>query len=272
MIRVPRMAPREVVKSRAHPLVKRLRALRERRGELLLLEGGKLVEEALAAGVRLREAVLSPRAERDTRTRALLARLGAAGVPVRWLDDAIFASLSELETSPGLLALAERPRFDEAALFRGPALVVVAAALQNPGNLGALLRCAEAAGATGALLTRGCADAFSWKALRGSMGSALRLPHVAGLSPPEAVSRLRAQQVALVLAAADGRGQRYDAWDWRRPSALALGSEGSGLPRELEDAADARVSIPMAGPVESLNVTAAAAVVLFEAARQRRSR
>lgn len=266
------MAPREVVKSRANPLVKRLRALRERRGALVLLEGTKLVEEALLAGVTLKEAVFSPRAERGERGRALLVRLGAAGVPVRWLDDAIVASLSEVETSQGVLALAERPRFDEDALFRPPALLVVAAGIQNPGNLGALLRTAEAAGATGALLTRGCADAFSWKALRGSMGSALRLPHAAGLQAAEAVARLRGHGVAIVAAvvAASGSTVAYDAWDWRRPSALVLGAEGSGLRDEVLAAADARVAIPIAPPVESLNVSAAAAVVLFEAARQRR--
>jgi TrmH family RNA methyltransferase len=264
------MAPlREVVKSRRHPLVKRLRALRERRGALLLLEGVTLVEEARAAGVVLREVAASPRAERNERARGLLRALEADGVPVRWLDDAIVDSLSELETSQGLLALGERPRFDAGAVFRQPALVLVAFGVQNPGNLGALLRTAEAAGATGALLTGGCADAFSWKALRGSMGSALRLPRLAGLSEDAALARLRAQGVAAVAAsgAADGL---YDAWDWRRPSALLVGAEGAGLPRRVEAAADARVAIPMAGGVESLNVVAAAAVVLFEAARQRR--
>jgi len=271
IIRLRRMAPHEIVKSRANPLVKRLRALRERRGSLALLEGTKLVEEALAAGVRVREVVFSPRGERHERGRALLARLEAAGVPVRWLDDAVLASLSEVATSQGVLALAERPRFEDDALFRGPALVVVAAGIQNPGNLGALLRCAEAAGATGALLLRGCADALSWKALRGSMGSALRLPQVAGLSPAAAVSLLRGRAVAVVAASAAGTSRRYDAWDWRTPSALVVGAEGSGLPAEIEAAADARVAIPMAEPVESLNVSAAAAVLLFEAARQRRS-
>jgi RNA methyltransferase, TrmH family len=263
------MAPREVVKSRANPLVKRLRALRERRGTLALLEGVKLVEEALGAGIAIREAVFSPRAERHERGRALLTRLGAAGVPVRWLDDAILESLSEVEASQGVLALAERPRFEEASLFRAPALLVVAAGLQNPGNLGALIRTAEAAAATGVLLTRGCADAFSWKALRGSMGSALRLPQLAGLLASEALALLRRRGVA-VVAASVGATRPYDAWDWRRPSALLLGAEGAGLPADIEAAADARIAIPMAAPVESLNVSAAAAVVLFEAARQRR--
>ncbi|HET7290941.1 MAG TPA: RNA methyltransferase [Vicinamibacteria bacterium] len=264
------MALREVVKSRSNPLVKRLRALREGSGPLMLLEGVKLVEEALEAGVSLREVAASPRAERQERGRALLRRLEARGVAVRWLDDSIVASLSHVETSQGVLALAERPRFAEDAVFRGHPLLAVAFGLQNPGNLGALVRAAEAAGATGALLTAGCADAFSWKALRGSMGSAFRLPQICGLEPRAALALLRRRGVAAIAASANG-GVSYDHWDWRRPSALLLGAEAAGLPDEIEAAAEARVTIPMAAPVESLNVTAAAAVVLFEAARQRRS-
>jgi RNA methyltransferase, TrmH family len=262
------MPTREIVKSRANPLVKRLRAVRARRGPVLLLEGPTLVEEALAARIRLREVAVSPRAERHDRGRALLRRLEASGVSLRWLDDPILTSLSEVETSQGVLAIAERPRFEEAALFRRPALVVVAVGVQDPGNLGGLLRTAEAAGATGAVLTIGCADPFSWKALRGSMGSAFRIPHCAGVAPGAALALLRREGVAAVAATLDG-GVAYTAWDWRRPSALLLGGEGAGLPSELVAAVDARVSIPMAGQVESLNVGAAAAVVLFEAARQR---
>ncbi len=261
--------PREVVKSRQHPLVKRLRALRERKGALMLLEGVKLVEEARAAGVALREVAASPRAERQERGRALLRALEADGRRVCWLDEGIFAGLSELETSQGVLALAERPRFDPRSVFRRPALVVVAFGVQNPGNLGALLRTAEAAGASGAVLTAGCADPFSWKALRGSMGSALRLPQLTDLSAEAALHRLRAEGLATVAACASATTP-YDAWDWTLPSALLVGAEGSGLPAGVESAADARVGIPMTPTVESLNVAAAAAVVLFEAARQRR--
>ena len=100
-------------------------------------------------------------------------------MPVRRLDEGILDSLSETETSQGLLALARRPAFDEETIYAGPALlIVVAGGLQNPGNVGAVLRAAEAAGATGAYLTAGTADPLSWKALRGAMGSAFRVPHV----------------------------------------------------------------------------------------------
>jgi RNA methyltransferase, TrmH family len=261
-----------IIRSRSNPLVKRLRALKERGAtDLALVEGFTLVEEALGAGVELVEAVSSPRAEKTARGQALVGRLVAAGIPVRRVDDAILDSLSETETSQGLLALARRPSFDEDAIYAGTPLVVVAAGLQNPGNVGALLRTAEAAGATGAYLAAGTADPLSWKALRGAMGSAFRLPHVHGIPVEHAMKRLRERNVIILATVADG-GQRYDTVDLRGPVAFLLGNEGDGLPSELIASADARVTIPMAGATESLNVAVAAGVLLFEAARQRRAR
>jgi TrmH family RNA methyltransferase len=180
----------------------------------------------------------------------------------------LVASLSETETSQGLLALARRPSFDGEEVLRGTPLVLVADGVQNPGNLGGLLRTAEAAGASGAILAGACADPFSWKALRGSMGSAFRLPHLRGLPIVDALDVLEARGVA-VLATDKAGERRYDEADLRGPVALVVGSEGAGLPAAVRERAAARLRIPLAGPVESLNVAVAAALVLFEAARQR---
>ncbi len=260
----------ETLRSRDNPLYKRLRALKERGGdrELCLLEGPKLVLEALAAGIVVAEAATSPRAEASPAGAAALSALRGREVPVRRLTAELFASLSEAETSQGVLALARRPALEEERVFRGTPLVVVADGVQNPGNLGGLLRTAEAAGSSGAILTTGCADPFSWKALRGSMGSAFRLPLLRGLAIEQALDVLEARGVAVLAAAADGE-RRYDEADLRGPVALVVGSEGAGLPAAVRRRAAARLRVPLAGPVESLNVGVAAALVLFEAARQR---
>ena len=260
------------IKSRSNPLVRRLRELREsaRAGETCLLEGPLLVLEAVAAGLRIVEAAAGPRAERTPAGRAALAALAAEGVPSRRVHEDVLASLSEAETSQGLLAIAQRPRFEGERLFAGVPLVVVAVDVQNPGNLGSLLRTAEAAGATGALLVGATADAFSWKALRGSMGSAFRLPHLRERSLLAALDRLEARGLRLAATVARG-GTPYDRADLREPLALLLGNEGKGLPDEAEARASLRLSIPVSPPVESLNVGVAAGIVLFEAARQRRA-
>lgn len=258
-----------LIRSRSNAVVRRFCALKERAGgDLALLEGPKLVEEALAAGAAVSEVAASPRASRTPRGRVLLAALEERRVPVRFMDDAVIGSISEAETSQGLVALARRPVFAEQDLFAGRPLLLMAVGIQNPGNLGALLRAAEAAGATGAYLAEGCADPFSWKALRGSMGSAFRLPHLRRVSARETMARLAGRGVATVAASATG-DVPYDAVDLTRPVALVLGNEGAGLPEDVLAAASARVAIPMHGGVESLNVAVAAGVLLFEAARQR---
>jgi TrmH family RNA methyltransferase len=258
-----------LIRSRSNPLVRRLRALKEKAGgDLMLLEGPRLIEEALASGVGVVEAAASPRVAAGGRA-GLVDALRARGVAVRLVDEGVLASLSEVETSQGIVALARRPAFDEARLYEGTPLVLVAAGIQNPGNLGALLRTAEAAGATGAYLTDGAADPFSWKALRGSMGSAFRLPHRRRLTTADALARLETHGVSVV--AADPRGALpYDEADLRHPVAILLGPEGAGLAPAARSRAAASVAIPMARGVDSLNVSVAAGVLLFEAARQRR--
>jgi TrmH family RNA methyltransferase len=259
-----------LIRSRSNAVVRRFRALKERAaGDLALLEGTKLVEEALAAGAALTEVAASPRAGRTARGRALRKALEERRVPVRFVDDDVLGSVSEAETSQGLLALARRPAFAEEAMLEGAPLLLVAVGIQNPGNVGALLRAAEAAGATGAYLAEGCADPFSWKALRGSMGSAFRLPHLRRVAARETLGRLAARGVKTVAASATG-GVRYDEVDLTGPVAVVLGNEGAGLDEDLMAAAAVRAAIPMRGGVESLNVAVAAGIRLFEAARQRR--
>ncbi|HEY6555373.1 MAG TPA: RNA methyltransferase [Vicinamibacteria bacterium] len=265
------MPPAEILRSRSNPLVRRLRSLKEKsHDELCLIEGPKLLREAMNAGLAIVEAAAEPRFASAPAHQALLAELAGLGLRVRLVDEAIMASLSEMETSQGLLALARRPAFEERAFAAGgPALVVVAVGIQNPGNLGGLLRSAEAAGATGACLTAGTADPLSWKALRGSMGSAFRLPHLRGGEAAAALERLRALGLKIVATVAQG-GSPYTSVRFEDPTALVLGSEGPGLPPELLRLVDERVTIPLRPPVESLNVGVAAGIVLFEAARQRR--
>ena len=269
------MPPSETLRSRANPLYKRLRTLKQKGGQggLCLIEGPKLALEALGAGLKLVEAAASPRAEATAGGARALAALAEHGVPVRRMAEALVASLSEAATSQGLIALAERPAWGVERVLSGTAgaaLVLVIDGVQDPGNVGALLRSAEAAGASGALLTTGTADPLSWKALRGSMGSAFRLPHASGLSLEDALARLAARGVLIYATAADG-DRRYDEADLRRPAAVVVGREGAGLSAAVQRGADARLRIPLAGRVESLNVGVAAALVLFEAARQRRS-
>ena len=265
------MTPPETIHSRSNPLFRQLRALKQRGApdDLMLLEGRKLVEEALAAGMRLVAVAIADGLARAPRGRALLQTLGRHGIEPRQLDDALLASISEVETSQGVVALAHRPVFQEDELYRSRPLILVGTAVQNPGNLGALMRVAEAAGATGAYLTVGSADPYSWKALRGAMGSAFRFPCIGATDAQDVLQRLRGRGVVSLAAVASG-GVPYDRVDMRRPLALWLGNEGAGLPQDLVSRIDEHVTVPVAPLVESLNVAVAGGLLLFEAARQRR--
>jgi len=263
----------EPIRSRQNLLVRRLFALKDKASDdLLLLEGARLVEEGLRAEVALIEVAVSPRLGESERGRELQRRLAARGIAARLLDERLLGQLSDVETHQGVLAIARRPRFDEATIVAGAApLVVVLAGVQNPGNVGAVFRAAEAAGASGVYLTPGCADPLGPKALRGAMGSALRLPHVAGLAPEALAERLHARGLRSIATVKTG-GRAHDAVDLTRPTVLWLGGEGAGLSQATIANSDERVTIPMAAAVESLNLAVAAGVLLFEAARQRRAR
>lgn len=183
--------------------------------------------------------------------------------PVQVIGDAIMGELSDVEAPPGVLVVAEMPHLPWPT---APTLLLVLDGVGNPGNLGAMLRAAAAAGVDGVLLAPGCVDPYNPKTLRGGMGAHLRLP--IRLADWGAVAETA---VSLTTWLADvTEGVEYTAINWQAPSALIIGSEGAGAGGEAERVANGRCTIPMRAATESLNAALAAAIILFEAARQRR--
>lgn len=258
---------RREISSAKNPVVQRFRDAADGRLEgVLLAEGVRLVREAVAAGCRIVEAAVSPRLDDDELRGDLQQR---AASYLECADD-VLARLSALDTPQRVAVLVAKPEHAEQDLVRGDLspLVVIAAGVRDPGNLGSLLRTAEAAGATGCITMQGGADPFRDKAVRGSMGSIFRLPVLHGLDADAIVAFARRHRLQLVVA--DGGGDvAHSAADLTRPTALVVGAEAAGVPAELLRAAAARVRIPLRSPVESLNVAVAAGVLLFEAQRQR---
>jgi TrmH family RNA methyltransferase len=246
------------ISGRDNPEFKRFLAVRARKNrDLVLVEGPKLLEEAIRSNISLLAVAGDERAS----------AVSPVKTPFFWFSPALMKSLSDVETHQGVLALVERPRFSLAWLGARDAFVLILNGLQDPGNVGTLFRTAEAAGVTGILLTRGCADPMSPKALRASAGSAFRVPHVIDLSV-EALLELLPPPIRLAAAVATPGALSVFETSFTRPSAVALGAEGSGLDGRLEAKASMRIRVPFAAKVESLNVAAAGAVILFEMARQ----
>lgn len=260
-----------IISSPANERLKLARRVRDgREAGLLFIEGERLSEECLQANLPLIACFHSP--EPSARTQTILATLEQRQCPLWPTTDAVLATISDTVQPQGLILLAERPRTTLAQALAGrneqPPLTVCCDAIQDPGNLGTILRTAEAAGASGLITLKGTTDVFAPKTLRSAMGSAFRLPLATGLSTDELLFATRA--AGLRLVAADGAAKHtYLQYDWRRPTAVVLGNEARGLRTELLERCDAHIRIPLHAPVESLNVASAAAVILFEAARQR---
>ena len=255
------------ISSRDNPFFKELYKLatfsrQRRKNGQTLLDGAHLLQSYLACGNTPHHLLVTAAALQDSEVAALLHTL--ADVPLTQLDDGLFADLSELKSPSGILALIELPSV--AASTAQSNFCLLLEDIQDPGNLGSMLRSAAAAGCDAVFLSQGCADAWSPKVLRAGMGGHFSLVIHESVDIPAVAAAFSGQVLAASLNA---KTNLYDC-DLRGALAIAVGNEGAGLSENLLAAASQHITIPMPGNVESLNAAAAAAVCLFEAVRQRR--
>lgn len=260
--------------SRDNALLKHVRAVRDGKSEdLIFVEGLRLCEEALLSKLSIEAVVYSEELARKGKASKVIEDLNSIANRTASVNENLLGSISYTKTPQGIVLLAKRPPSGPEILSTKrsrSSLVVVMHRINNPVNVGAILRTAEAAGADGAIATSDTSDPFSPKSLRGAMGSAFRIPIWSGPLYEEVIAWCRVRK--LVSLCADGDGlTSYTEANWKRNVALILGPESTGLSTEELADADQSVRIPMSGPVESLNVSVAAGILLFEAARQRRA-
>jgi TrmH family RNA methyltransferase len=257
------------VVSRQNAHVKELRrlfheAVPNRDGEVAV-EGMHLVEEAIRAGLRLNTVFFSESARE--RAHKLIPQLPSY-TEVLLLPDDVFASAVPTETPQGIAALVRVKSFTlDEAFLPAPALLVISAGIQDPGNLGTIARSLEAFGATGLLLGERTVSPWNWKAIRASAGSMFRVPTLR-VELIKALQDAKARGVR-VLATSSHKGTMISEANLCWPLALVIGNEGAGLPKDILALADEIVAIPQSARVESLNAGIAASVILYEAARQR---
>jgi RNA methyltransferase, TrmH family len=261
------------IDSPQNPAVKRARslerdrALRERE-RTYIAWGLHLAQEALRTRVPLGQIFITPALPGSLAGQELLRGLAATGAPIVRTTPRVLESISEGSGDQGILLLCSRPVLEAKELLRPETSLVVALhGVQDPGNVGTILRSGLALGASALIALPGCADPFSTRAVRAGMGAQFSLPvtSVSVLPFLDFLGPTGLQLVAADRAASDTPPEV----DLRLPTVLLLGSEGDGLPEDLLRAAHRRVRIPMARSVESLNVHAAAAALLYETARQR---
>lgn len=246
----------------------RLRRGRERRG-LALAEGVRLVEEALGARVRVRGAAVAPALEGTARGRALKAALEQAGVQLLQVSDRELAELADTEQPQGVIAVLEPRHWSWADLSVRPgSVVLVLDAVQDPGNVGTILRTALALGAAAVIALKGTAELHNPKVMRGSMGALFRLPAFSA-GEDQLVQWLSDDGIELWVTETGGEPIRRPGTlpSDGPPIALALGNEGAGVSPGLSARATRRVGIPLVPGAESLNVAVAAGILLYEVTR-----
>ena len=259
----------DVISSRTNARVKQLRAAFQGHarlsGGMVAIEGDHLLEEALRSGMVLKTVFVSERRE--------VPKMVPRGVEVMRLTEEVFGSVVETQSPQGVAALMVPPVrvLEDVVGWVGIcALILVAVGLQDPGNLGTLVRSAEAFGATGVLTTPGTVSAWNQKALRASVGSVFRVP-VVGVTASE-IEGVEGARGAVDCGGGCGCGVvAAQEMDFIGACAVMIGNEGSGLAAEWMEMCDARVTIPCPGPVESLNAAVAGSLLLYEASRQRGS-
>jgi TrmH family RNA methyltransferase len=237
----------------------------------IFIEGYRLADEALKAGLKIKDALFSADFAQTEAGKVIFQRIAQTFHTPVVVENKIFNSICDTKTPPGIVLIAEKPQIDFQSKIKNQKskiLLVVLHQLNNPANLGAIFRTAEAVGVTGIILTKGSSDVYSPKALRGSMGAAFRVPVLANIDFREVIEFC--QKSGLKTYCADIKSAKtHSEIDWRSDCVLILGSEAHGLSEEEIELANDSFRIPMKSGVESLNVAVAGGIVLYEALRQR---
>lgn len=259
--------------SKQNPRVKYLRRLGDRRfrerEEKFFAEGVRFVEEALSSPWPVETVVYWPKITESPRGQNILETAARRGAGLIELEEALFRELAGTDNPQGILAVVKCPPLSLAQIqVREPALLVLVDGVQDPGNLGAIVRSADAAGAGGVFLLKGTTDIYKPKALRATMGSIFHVPVIQNLEPDDIVTYLNNKSIKLVTGDPRGEKEAYRC-DLTVPCALLVGSEAEGVRAGVLKILSELVRIPMPGRAESLNVAVSASILLYEALRQR---
>ena len=241
------------------------KAKERRKDGIFVVEGPKMFEEAPAD--RIYKVYITQSFLDKHREDSIHGKLLKTGYEL--VSEEVLAKMSDTQTPQGILCLVKWPEHQlEELLLRCDGVFVVLEDLQDPGNLGTIIRTGEGAGIAGVIMTRETVDIFNPKTIRATMGSIYRVPFVYVQDIPEAVVKLKAAGITVYAAHLKGE-KYYDAFDYTGGSAFLIGNEGNGLKEQTANLADTYVKIPMAGQVESLNAAIATTLFMYEAARQR---
>ncbi len=253
------------ITSRENPIYKLIKTLSQKKvresSRLFLIEGIRLLEEAKNRGIKIKYLIVNETSENVPKINQ--------GCQVLRLPNNLFKKVSDTVSPQGIIAVAEQTRISLADITLGTnSMIVVLNGLQDPGNLGTIIRTSAAAGATAILLTEGTVDLYNPKVIRSTMGSLFQVPIINGLDDNEAVKWLNYNSINIIVADLEGEEYYYSA-NLKEPFALVIGNANRGTTDIWRKAACKKIKIPILGATESLNASVAAGIILYDAVRQR---
>ena len=264
----------EIVTSGQNKYIKMAASLKQKKYRdelgLFIVEGIRLVEEAAKSNWLVETCIYTSEAQGEPRVKKILEQLKTKECRTIEVLKTVYDKASETKEPQGLMAIVKKSAHqlvDMLGKDENPLLVVLDE-VQDPGNVGTIIRTAAAAGCTGIILTKGCADVFAGKVVRASMGSLFNIPIVEGVTQSEIISYLTQYKIDILATSLEGSRVYFQA-NLKKSVAVVFGNEGNGVSSHLLQESKERIHIPLVGNVESLNVAASAAVILYEAVRQR---
>ena len=265
----------EVILSPTNKKIKQVASLKQKKHRdesgLFTAEGIRLAETVAASGEKIIFCIIAASALQSERVRKIVEQIEKNGCPCYQVSEDIYHKISDTKEPQGILLVLEKkqPLLADLVLKNEQPFLVVLDEVQDPGNMGTIIRTADAAGCDAVILTGNCADVYAPKAVRATMGSLFHLPVLSGVAVSELAEFLENQKIPLFITMLDEHSKPYFSEDMKSSVAIAFGNEGNGISEELSVYAKERLFIPMAGQSESLNVGTAAAVIIYEAYRQR---
>ena len=263
-----------LISSSQNPAVKAVKSLKNRRDReekgLYYVEGLRIVEEALKERADIAEIAVSEEFAADLRNTGILSQIEALKLKTYLLPQKLFKEITDTETPQGILAIMRIRRHELKRDLDKNGLYLILDSIRDPGNLGTMIRTADAAGFSGVILSKGCVDPYNPKVLRSTMGSVFHMPVYQASDITETVKYLKENGISLYVTHLEGKASIFQA-NMGSGAAIVIGSEAEGVGEDLKSLADLLVRIPMPGRAESLNASVAAGIMMYEAVRQRTS-
>lgn len=263
----------EVVTSIHNKMIKTITSLKQKKyrdeHKLFIAEGIRLVEEAVKSDWEIEVCVFTPEAVLNERTQQILQVLHHKRCQIVEVSEQVYHRLSDTEQPQGIMVVLRQKSYSSGALQQKKQLIAIMDQVQDPGNVGTIIRTADAVGCSAVIMTRGCADVYAAKTVRATMGSLFHVPVICGWDVSEIARILQDANVTMFSTTLDETSIEYFKADFNQSCAIIFGNEGNGVSTSLLEISKQRLHIPMLGKAESLNVAVSAAIILYEAIRQR---